>query len=70
MTDADRDARVESLEVNVAQQAGRIRLLEKMLDTRSTPLWRRVVFRLDGWPSWTTVAAAPAWRPWRRRWKS
>jgi len=67
---ASLEARVASLEINSEQQAGRIRLLEKMLDTRRTALWRRVAFRLDGWSSWPTVDSAPAWRPWRRWWRS
>ena len=61
---------MESLKVNQDQHAYRIRLLEKMLDTRATPLWKRILFRLDGWPSWTTVVATPAWRPWRKWWTS
>jgi hypothetical protein len=64
------EARVASLEFNQDQLAARVRLLEKMLDTRSTPLWRRVVFRLDGWPAWHVVAERPVWRPWRRWWRS
>lgn len=64
------DARLASLELNQRQQAARIRTLEKMLDTRATPLWRRIVFRLDGWPSWTIVVDRPAWRPWHRWWVS
>jgi len=59
-----------SLIVNDEQQAARIRKLEKMLNTRDTPLWRRIVFRFDGWPSWTVVAERPSWRPWRRWWTS
>lgn len=61
---------LDSLKVNDEQLAGRVRLLEKMMDTRSSPLWKRVLFRLDGWPSWPTVATDPAWRPWRRWWQS
>lgn len=63
-------AEVESLWFNVDQQADRIRMLEKMLDTRATPLWKRILFRVDGWPSWSIVAKNPAWRPWRRWWTS
>lgn len=64
------DARLTSLEINNVQLAGRVRHLEKMMDTRATPLWRRVVFRLDGWPSWPYVVAAPRSRPWRKWWRS
>lgn len=60
------DARLESLEFNYRQLAGRVRLLEKMLDTKATPLWKRVWFRIDGWPAWYHVAAQRQWRPWHR----
>lgn len=63
-------AELDSLAFNDQQLAGRVRALEKMLDTRATPLWRRVVFRLDGWPPWPVVADKPQWRPWRRWWRS
>lgn len=66
----DAFAEIESLKINRDQQAGRIRLLEKMMDTRRTPLWKRIIFRIDGWPSWPHVDTAPAWRPWRRWWTS
>jgi hypothetical protein len=66
----DAETAINSLRLNVDQLAGRIRHLEKMLDTRATPFYRRVVFRLDGWPSWPYVALRPAWRPWRRWWRS
>jgi hypothetical protein len=68
--DTDAQAHIESLWENVRQQSARIRKLEDMIDTRSTPLWKRIVFRLDGWPPWHVVADGPAWRPWRRWWTS
>lgn len=63
-TNASLTAEVDSLWVNMQQLQQRIRQLEKMMDTRATPLWRRVWFRIDGWPSWTTVAEKRSWRPW------
>lgn len=63
-------AEIESLLVNVTDSATRIRHLEEIIDTRNTPLWKRIVFRLDGWPSWVVVAEAPQWRPWRKWWTS
>lgn len=68
--DASVRAEIDSLLVNVEQLAARVRYLEKTLDTRDSPLWKRAVFRADGWPSWPTVAREPAWRPWRRWWTS
>lgn len=64
------EAEIASLWENVRQLANRTRFLEKLIDTRSTPLWKRVVFRLDGWPPWHVLAEKPAWRPWRRFWTS
>jgi len=61
---------LDSLRFNLDQQVNRLRMLEKMMDTRATPLWKRIVFRIDGWPSWTVVAQKPQWRPWRKWWTS
>lgn len=44
-----------------------IRHMQKQLDTLGTPRWKRVLFRLDGWPPWYIVADKPAWRPWHRK---
>jgi hypothetical protein len=57
---------IRAHELNLLQLERRLRTVEKLLDTRATPLWRRILFRLDGWPSWSVVAPRPAWRPWRR----
>lgn len=38
--------------------------------TLNTPVWKRLVFRIDGWGPWHTVRESPRWRPWRRRWTS
>lgn len=70
LMDESTKSEIFSLKVNMDQQAHRIRMLEKMLDTRASPLWRRIVFRLDGWPSWATVSSRPSWRPWHRWWRS
>jgi hypothetical protein len=67
------ETRVASLELldearaaAISALAARVRTLEKMLDTKATPLWKRVWFRIDGWPAWYHVAARRAWRPWHR----
>ncbi len=39
-------------------------------DTLQTPLWKRIVFWLDGWPWHDLNAERAAWRPWRRWWHS
>jgi hypothetical protein len=55
--------KVEELERIVSDHAQRF-------DTLQTPLWKRLVFRLDGWPVRDLNADRPAWRPWRRWWRS
>lgn len=63
-------AELDSLIFNDEQLAGRVRHLEKMMDTRATPLYKRIIFRLDGWPSWAYVVQRPRWRPWHKWWVS
>lgn len=66
------EARVHlaALYARVAELERRLRHTEKQLDTAGSPWWRRLVFRLDGWPAWWVVAGRPRWRPWRRWWCS
>lgn len=55
---------VDQLERDMRDQAQRF-------DTLQTSLWKRILFRLDGWPGQRDLnAAKPAWRPWRRWWRS
>lgn len=61
---------VRSLTARVGELERRLRVHDEMMDTRDTAWWRRLLFRVDGWPRWTTVAQRPAWRPWRRWWTS
>lgn len=50
--------KVELLEQKVSDHAQRF-------DTLQTPLWKRVWFRLDGWPGQRDLnAPGRAWRPW------
>lgn len=53
-------------EENIKALQRDVRHIQKQLDTLGTPWWKRLLFRLDGWPAWWIVAPAPAWRPWRR----
>lgn len=58
------EARFTEVELTVSDHAQR-------LDTLQTPLLRRLLFRLDGWPGQRDLNAdAPRWRPWRRWWTS
>ncbi len=71
---ADAEAAVNSLRVNDAEHARLLKVIQDVLDTRDTPLWRRVWFRLDGWQSWGRIHTRlvrgeeikRAWRPWHR----
>ena len=55
---ASMHVRIEALELEVRDQAQRF-------DTLQTPLWRRLLFRLDGWPGQRDLnAERRAWRPW------
>jgi hypothetical protein len=50
--------KVEELERIVSDHAQR-------LDTLQTPLWKRVWFRIDGWPGQNDLNADKRqWRPW------
>lgn len=63
---------VESLEQEVISHAVRIDELERIVsdhaqrfDTLQTPLWRRLWFRIDGWPGQNDLNADKrGWRPW------
>jgi hypothetical protein len=60
------DGLLPATQNRVAALEYRVRVLEKYLDTLGTPLWRRILFRLDGWGPWYRMREKPAWRPWRR----
>lgn len=39
----------------------------RMFVVLQTPLWKRVLFRLDGWQGQSNLdSKEPHWRPWRR----
>lgn len=39
--------------------------IQQRLDTLQTPLWKRIWFRIDGWPGQKDLNADKrAWRPW------
>ena len=66
------EAHIRSLRFNQDgpdQMQDRIRRLEKLADVMNTPLWKRLVFAIDGWP-WFRLVDHPQWRPWRRWWTS
>ena len=65
------EARFNSAMVNVEQLEQRVRDMEDRLDTLQTSVWKRLLFRVDGWPGQRNLNADhPSWRPWRRWWTS
>jgi hypothetical protein len=64
------EVRVACLERQVQELQRVVRWHEDYLDTYlMTPAWKRWLFIADGW-SGHRVVDAPAWRPWRRWWRS
>lgn len=62
---------LESLLVRVGELERLVSDLSQRFDTLQTPLWKRTLFRLDGWPGQCDLnAEAPASRPWRRWYRS
>lgn len=58
------DAEIASLKVNVEQLWQEVRDHAKRFDTLQTPLWKRVWFRVDGWPGQVNLNGTRRWRPW------
>lgn len=62
---------IDSLTVRVTELERSNRDLTQRFDTLQTPLWKRALFRLDGWPGIRDLnATGPRSRPWRRWWTS
>jgi hypothetical protein len=56
---------LESLTVRVDELERRVSDHAQRFDTLQTTLWRRILFRLDGWPGRRNLnAERRAWRPW------
>jgi hypothetical protein len=55
-------AETASLALNDEQLAARVRYLEKLIDTKNSSWWKRLWWRVDGWPPWYRVG------PRARRW--
>lgn len=75
----DLEDRVASLEAEVAslrenvhgerQLWHLVRDHEERFDTLQSPLWKRILYRLNGWPGQVDLnAERPSWRPWHRWW--
>ena len=59
------EARLDSLELNDRQLAKRVRYLEELIETRDSAWWKRLWWRLDGFPPWYRVGSRSG-RPWHR----
>lgn len=69
--DAQDEQLLESLYVKTEELERLVSDINQRLDTLQTPLWKRALFRLDGWTGQSNLnAERPAWRPWRRWWTS
>lgn len=58
-------ARLNSLEFNNNQLENRVRYLEKLIDTKNSSWYKRIWWRIDGWPPWYKVGER-SWRPWHK----
>ena len=62
---------IASLRARTAELERQVVDMQHRFDALQTPLWKRIVYRLDGWPGRRDLNAdKPAWRPWRRWWTS
>jgi hypothetical protein len=60
--DEQTKAFAESTQINIDELQRRVRYLEKVIDTKSSPWYKRLWWRIDGWPAWYEVG------PKRKRW--
>lgn len=64
------EVHVTSLTNRVDMLEKRVRYMEDLFDTYfDTPLWKRLLFVIDGWPM-GGITNRPSQRPWRRWWTS
>lgn len=62
---------IRSLTARVDQYEDIIFQMTRKFDTLETPLWKRIWFRIDGFPGQSDLDRdEPQWRPWRRWYKS
>lgn len=61
---------IDSLTTRIGELERVMRDHDQRFDTLQTPIWKRVIFWLDGWPWNDLNAEKPKWRPWRRWWTS
>jgi hypothetical protein len=58
---------IQSLTARVDQYESILFEHSRKFDTLETPLWKRIWFRIDGFPGQSDLECdKPRWRPWRR----
>lgn len=61
------EQQLNSLTVRVEQMERMVSDHDQRFDTLQTPLWKRIWFRINGWPGIRDLnAPAPHRRPWHR----
>jgi hypothetical protein len=59
------DEEVRSIYGRLDRIEGELSDIQQRFDTLQTPLWKRIWFRIDGWPGQNDLnAERRAWRPW------
>lgn len=59
------EVHVAALQSRIVELANRLRDVEKQLDTLGSPWWKRIWFRMNGWPAWWITDQPRRWRPWQ-----
>lgn len=60
------EVHIMALQSRVKTLEEQLRFAQKQLDTLGSPWWKRLWYRIDGWPPWYEVAKKRNWRPWHR----
>jgi chaperonin cofactor prefoldin len=62
---AEAEQHIRSLTARIAELERKVSDHAQRFDTLQSPMWKRVVFRIDGWPGQNDLnAEGRAWRPW------
>ncbi len=59
------DHEIDSIYGRLDRLEGDVSDMQQRFDTLQTPWWKRVWFRVDGWPGQNNLnAPGRSWRPW------
>jgi molecular chaperone GrpE (heat shock protein) len=68
---AELERQIQTIHANMAAERERYENeVFNRFSTLNTNIFKRLLFRIDGWGPWHIVREAPRWRPWRRWWTS